>query len=587
MQDKKETYLSGDKEDGYSLISETLKNAIDSHKISMQDYTELRTEAIKLYCGRHYNKALKQNKMLVNYLDQLIVTYESLLTPTTPHCEITSRVPGGKLIGKDLAIAVEDRAENCEFVREVNKAIVDALFCMGIIKVGRCLTDYIDGVATGESFIKRVSLNNYFCDLDAKDETEMQFQGDDYYVTSEWLKENYDYDATEAATEYRQQVAENEDANISRDQQGLTSYKTKILLRDVFLPQDKRFITYVVETGVILVDNQWEAEFSPYKTLGFRWVPDNIIPLSPIAVIFSLALKSNELLLKCYAQGHWQKNVTVFSNGDQTAAGKFTKSRDGDAISANGNAKPNTLGTMGVQQPTFMLSLKLADLVSEGAGGLQTLGGYGAETETAKQEGIVNENANIKVKNMSKKTETFIQEIYEALAYFTYDDPEVELDLEKRVPNTDITIPIKWNIDRTDGPYEQWKFEFEIIAEPDNSSNGKLKRLLSVMNEVIMPTYEILQQAGGSVDMEEFYSRVAKWTQLPEVNNMVLFNGQPMRPQPGATGNASRFKAPGQDEHVYTHKSSQGAKQGAKDMAHMMKASGMESQPSEEARMFE
>ena len=582
QEDKKVSYKS--KEDGRTLISTELHDSIGSHNKGFDDYRDLRRESIKLFCGDWYNKASRTEKAMVNYIDQVIVIYESLLAPTLPHCEMTSNIENGGPVAADLGLAINEIARKGKLVTEINKALVDALFCMGIVKVGLCLTDYVDGIARGNSFAKRISMDNYFCDLIANDRSEMQFEGDDYYVSADWAKENYDYVCKTPTDEYAVSEDGNDQTNQARDTQSLKQYKPRVQLRDVFLPQERRFLTYSIKDRVILSDNKWDPEFSPYKILGFRWVPDNIIPLSPIAVIFTLAKKCNELLLKCYAQGNWQKNITTFPNSDKKAASDFKKALDGDAISATGNAKATTVGTSGVQQPTFMLALKMADLVSESAGGLQSLGGLGPEAETAKQEGIVNKSANMKVQNMSQKTEEFVQEIFEAIAYFTYDDPDLDLDLQKPILDTKMTIPIKWNLDRAEGDYEDWHFDFEIVAEPDNSSNGKLKRLLGVMNEVILPSAQLIVDSGGQLDAEEYFGLISEWSNLPELKRIITFNGQPMQEAQGANGTPA-IKAPAGD-HVYTHKSAQGANQKSKDMAFMMEAAGKESQPSEKAKMF-
>lgn len=525
------------------------------------------TEFIDFFVGGFY-KNRKEDGSVTNFIEQAVTVFEALLCPSLPFPEIKSDRPGGIAIGTNLGLATHKVATQCKLLEQLRLCLVDSFFMCGVMKVGICLKDYVDEMEVGQPFVERISFDTYFCDTTAKNRRDMQFEGNDYWVSKSWAEAVWggEFDCRKSWVD-----AEPNAHNVSHDE-SVQSYEDRVFLRDVFLLQEKKFITYEVSTKRLLVENEWTAPFSPYEVLGFRSVPDSVIPLSLVATIFGLNEKFNKLFDKCYVQGRHQKNVTWFGAGDKNAADAFKKATDLGAVFGSGSTQPKTVGTGGVQQPTLMFALQLYKFLNEGVGNLSLLGGTSAQAETVGQERILNNNANVRINTLTKKMNEFISNVYRKLSYYVWDDPFEEHKLYKKIEGTNLTVDTVWNFDSAVGDYEDWDFDINVVVEPDDSNQGKLQRMLGVMNQIIAPYMNFILQSGGSFDGKSFVEMISRWSHLPELNDVITFGGQQLSPEVAMQANMGGPKG----EYVHKYQGGHGEsgnEPNMEDMVNMMNSS--------------
>ncbi len=515
---------------------EQLQAAINWSEKQLTFTRKERINSIMQYVGSHYGESGTVKSVPVSNLKMAIDIYVRSLTPHAPRVFATTIRDDMRSTAVNLELAVNEIPAEIGLDDTLRKWVTEALFCVGVLKCGLHSVGKAVGHEYGEVFVDVITIDDYFLDMSAKSMDAIQFEGNSYWMKVSDLKkmknwshykniEGVEHDeyaiVNEHGEERAEKIATNETAEV---------FSKRKWLRDVYLPDEGLMITYSVKDKVLYNVIEWDGpEEGPYLKLGFADVPGNLLPLPPVSIWRDLHELGNALFRKLGRQADSEKSVLGFSGSDEDGVTAFQAARDGDGITYTG-APPETLTAGGVNQKTLAFYLQTRDLFSYFAGNLDSLGGLAALSETATQDKLMSAASSAQLKDMSVRTIEALKLLFKSLAFYEWNDPIKSRILQKSIPNSIFKIPIKWTSESRRGNISDFQIEIDIYSLQDDSPSTKLQKVSLIMAEYILPMLPLIQQAGGTVDVQRLIQIVARYSDTPEINEIVTFADQPMVP---------------------------------------------------------
>jgi hypothetical protein len=501
-----------------------------------------RVEGIKQFCGFHYQDGGYEKRVPVNMLALAVQIYVRQLAARAPRAMVSTDEKHLKPTALSLELAVNQIPEEIRLQQTLRRRVTEALFSIGIAKCGLSTAGSVNGIPYGKPFVDLVTLDDYFCDMTAKSWDQLDYEGNDYWADYEEIMESDDIKSSAKdqlePDEYTNVGDRGEDRAeaISTDNATL-SYREKLWMRDVFIPKEKIIVTYGVKSNKLFRVTEWKGvECGPYHKLGYTDVPGNLLPLSPVALWRDLHELGNAIFRKLGNQADSQKTVLGFNGGDDEGAEEFKKANDGDGIRYSGQ-KPEKLTAGGVDAKTLAFYLQCRDLYSYFAGNLDSLGGLAPLTDTVGQDKLLGAAASAQLRDMGGVTVDTITGIFQALAHYEWNDPVGKRTLEKEIPGTGVSIPVEWGRKQKKGDLKDYDISIDVYSLQDASPNVRLQKLGLITQQYVMPLAPLIQEAGGTIDVQAILRLVARYADMPEMAEIVTFmNPQLPQPQGGPGG---------------------------------------------------
>jgi hypothetical protein len=528
---------------------ERLQKSVDWSIRQMEKPRKERVDSVKQLVGSHYAEGGTEKHVPVNFEKLAVDIYVRQLAPCAPRAMISTNVPELRPIAANEELAVNQIPDEISLDKTLKMFVTEALFSLGVVKVGLCTRKQVLGCDYGESFVDVVTMDDYFFDASAKRQSAMQYEGNDYWMPFEdiesasWVPDKYKKDLK--PDDYTLFGPNGEDrAEEITTTETPDLYKEKIWLRDVWLPAENLLVTYAVISKKLLSVVKWDGpKDGPYIKLGFSHVPGNILPLAPVSVWKDLHKLANTIFRKLGRQAEAQKNVAGFSGGNEDSVRNLRDAKDGDGIAYTG-PPPIDISVGGIDQNNLAFFLQCRDLYSYFAGNLDSLGGLSPMSDTVGQDKLLSESAGAMLREMADETVRAIGKIFKALAYYEWSDPIKRRILEKSIPGTEIKLPIPWGKKQRKGKFEDFRLDIDVYSLQDNSPSIKLQKLGMVIQNYVLPLAPMIQQQGGSIDAQVILRLVAKYANLPELAEIVQFTQGDMESQeqqpPGMPQNTTR-----------------------------------------------
>jgi hypothetical protein len=519
-----------------------LFTAIEWSKKQLHYPRKKRYEAIKQYVGHHYSEEGTQKRVPVNFLKLAIDVYVRALAAKSPRVLISTRKPELMPTAANLELAVNEIPDEIGLNSTLRKWVTEALFSLGVLKVGLYTAGKVLGVEYGEPFVDIITLDDYFLDMSATSFDEIQFEGNYYWPIYEDIMNEPYYDK-KLKKDLKPDEGRRDENGSDRAENIMISktpeeYKKRIHLRDVWLPTDGIVVTYSVSQKKIIKEIEWDGpKHGMYHKLWFTDVPGNLMPLPSVAIWRDLHELGNALFRKLSNQGDSQKNVLGFSGENEDEVNDFKHAKDGDGILYKGQT-PKTLAVGGVDARTLAFYMQVKNLSSYFAGNIDALGGLAAQSETLGQDRLISGAASAMLRDMSARTVDGMKKIFNDLCYYEWNDPINERNLVKSVPEfPEIRTMVRWNKESKKGKFSDYNLDIDVYSMVDDSPQLKLQKLNLVMQQYIQPLMPEIQRQGGQIDVQEIFRLVAKYSDFPELHNILFFM------QPGAMGEQQQVQS--------------------------------------------
>lgn len=508
-----------------------LRDSINWSNRQLNTPRKKRIEAIKQFVGSHYNDGGAEKRVPTNLLKLAVDIYVRQLAARSPRVMYSTKVLELLPTAENLALAINQIPDEINLTATLRRLVTEALFSMGIAKVGLHSVGKMLGHEYGQPFVDVVTIDDYFCDMSAKHMDAIQYEGNDYWLDydelmeSDWLDKNKrdlkpdEYTIIGEQGEDRAEgVAQSESAQL---------YREKIWLRDVWLPDEKIVVTYGVKSERILKTVDWDGPAcGPYPKLGFSDVPGNLLPLAPVAVWYDLHDLGNALFRKLANQADGQKTVYGFNGASDESVEDLRRAKDGEGIPFTG-PPPTAIRVCGIEQTTLAFYLQCRDLYSYFTGNLDSLGGLAPMTETVGQDRLLSEAASAQLRGMADQTVDFTRHIFTSIAWYEWNDPVLSRTIQKPIPGTDLTIPVQFGRAEKIGSFDLYDLHIDVFSMQDDSPGLKLQKLGMVMQQYVMPMAPMIEAAGGTIDVQAILKLVSRYTDLPELAEIVVFTDNP------------------------------------------------------------
>jgi hypothetical protein len=580
-----------------------LKTAVDLNFKRMQPYRESRFKFIQQYVGYHYSKKGLKSRIPVNMMAQAVIIYIQKLVSSNPKAFVTNFNSQLRNSAVNLGLAMDQSIREIEYKSTLQKVILDALFGFGVVKKGVALQSKVEfnGFThdVGQVFVDHTSIDDFVFDMAAKRWDQCSFMGNKYRLPCDFAIESGQFDPDILKKMYRLKTLEFRKTNesggdyetegLSRDAGGSSEeeFLDYFEMIDIWLPYHGKVLTMPYASseaywGAPLREADWMGpESGPFNILSFHDVPDQILPLPPAALWMDLHELGNKIFRMLGKQAERSKTILAVARGGGKDAEKILEAADGEAIGVTSPEKCQEYKFGGVDNVGLAFFLQLKELFSYYAGNLDTLGGLGAVTDTVGQDKLLSESSNEMVNGMRDRVYDFTKRDFKDISWYLWYDPLTEIPFTKPITGTNINIDYVYTDEDKEGDYLDYNFNVVPYSMQEDTPTTKLAKLSEVFNTFMPILMPMMQQQGIMVNAQNFLDIIARYSNLPELNHILMFaSGQSQEGEPIGTPASKTTK------RTYERINRPGATIGGKTQA-MMTAllSGMNSgqQPSQAA----
>ena len=521
-----------------------LAGAVEYSRRKMQPFREKRLQAIRQYVGSNYGDYGPTEKVPVNLMEMALSIYKRQVAARSPQVLVTSDNPAASPIANNFELALNILLKEIGFEETLHRWVVDAMFAMGIIKCGISpdASSEIMGFThdTGQPFADNVDLEDFVFDVAAKRWDQIQFCGNRYCLPYEAVMDLniFGKNADVHPTGQFRNTNEGGDERVTSltnegESYGNESYMDMIELWDLWLPYEQVLVTVpaspdggFTQTDAYRVIEWTGPEEGPYHRLGFGEVPGNILPTSPAMQLIDLHDLSNRVFRKLGRQTERQKTLTVVQSGAEEDGRRVGMADDGDIIRADRPESTKEISYGGGDQNSLAFFVQLRQMFSYIGGNLDTMGGLGKAADTVGQEKLISQSASTKISDMQAAVSSGVKGVVTSLAKYLYHDPVASPRIYKKIPNTDITVKVEFGPEMREIDFIDYEIDIAPYSMQSRSPAERVQTVSQTVANFIMPMAENLQSMGLTFDMPEFIETVAKYSNTPELQNIV----RPMTP---------------------------------------------------------
>jgi hypothetical protein len=516
-----------------------LHDAVRGSYRDLSSYRDKTVGLVRQYAGSEYaDNGRTMRDTPVNLMELAVGIYSYRLAANAPKGDVRTPYRRLKPYADTLRLALDYLTERIGLADTLRRAVKDAMFGMGILKVGINDTDrLIRGFSAegGQPFAERVSPSDFVFDTTAKEWKHCQFIGNRFMVDAEALKAVGGYEHLDELSEAG--LGESEDLKGSSMTQGDLSraYRPRYILWELWLPYENVIVTLDEDLDRILRVQEWTGpREGPYVVLNFNDVPDNILPLPPTALWSELNIFANQIWRKIFRQTDRQKSITAFAGGSQKDAERVQQAADGEVVHGDSIRDVQEVRYGGPDQQLVGLATAIDPIFSRLAGNLDVAGGLSTMGQTATQDAILNQNSSVRFDTMAASVAEFVGKVFTELAWWMWTDPYIDLPLVKRIGRT-VEIEVSFNERAKEGEFFDYSFSVVPYSMTNKTPEQMFQGVVQILQTLFMPMAEMAMQQGVQIDMQALMRLVSRWLDIPDLNS-VLSIGDPQPPQPQSGG---------------------------------------------------
>lgn len=516
-----------------------LLEAVQFSRDRMQVFREQRLAAVRAYVGSNYGEMGSSDKVPLNLMQMAVNIYRRQVAARAPQASIVARDPKLAPTAADFELALNWLIKEIDLESSISRWVIDAMFSIGILKVGISPGNQqeIEGYThdAGLPFADVVDFDDFVFDMNAKSWDLCQFVGNRYTLPYEAAMDLKIFGKEQLSPSRATDYNETGDEKVSILQTGglgawgsQRGYMDLVELWDLWLPYDNLMVTVQVQDGnginggkvVRVVD--WDGpEYGPYHVLAFGDVPGNLMPLPPAQAMLDLHDASNRVFRKIVRQADRQKTVTIIANGAEEDGRRLLDANDGDMIRSDNPQASKEVRYGGPDSASIAFLLQLKDLFVYLGGNLDALGGLGRQANTVGQESLIQRSANMLIADMQDRTTTAVKKVVESLADYLWNDPISIPKVIKKVAGTDFSIPVEFSQDIREGDLLDYMVEIAPYSMQSRTPTERLQTISQMMTNFVVPMTPQLQQRGIGVNMDEFMKIMARYSNIPEMEQIL------------------------------------------------------------------
>lgn len=568
-----------------------LREAVRIAQHRLSPFRESRLDFIREYAGHHYGNDPTPEKVPTNFIELAVNIYTRALAAHAPQVLASTPVLQHKPLARKLELATNKVMEDICFESELIDTVMDALFCVGVLKVG--LRD--DG-QDGQPYAQHVDFDDLIIDMGARRWDEVSFIGNRYRLPLEDVLANEAFDAdvrealdrmddpremyNEVGDEMAQSIA------MGEPQEG-EEYEKHIDLIDLYLPREQLLVTYADEyENKPLAARPWRGSpRGPYHWLSFFRVPANIMPLAPVSVWYDLHLLANHLFRKIGRQAERQKTLGVAQQGSEVDGRRIRDAADGELVMVDNVGSVGQMSFGGVDNGTLAAFLQTKDQFNWFAGNLETMGGLGPQADTLGQEELLHSSASARLTDMQETVISFTKKAVQDLAGYVWNHPTRSYDVQYQ--HRHYTIPMSLTPgERQRVPLSAINVKIEPYSMQHRPPQARVRTLTQVFTQLVLPMLPMLEKQGIVPDLEGFLRTIGRLLHLDELEEVLMFTGDAPGMAEGGGEDRNRPRQAPNTTRTNVRVNRPGATRSGKDQVLSQILSGGNAQPADKASVF-
>lgn len=531
-----------------------LRKAIEVSRRQLTPFRRNMRAALREYVGIHYSDDGAADKVPMNLLELTVNVYRRHLVAGTPQILAVTKRRALKVVANKMKAQVNRRLKQMQFGETLRQFALNALFGMGIVKVGADIyAERVygeDWLPLTESYAEVVSLDDWVHDMAAKRYDQVTFAGNRFRLPYDMVMESNFFKNTEnlkpRSAPDTLDEGERRFRSISRSESSQpVDYRPFIELWSLWLPMDNLLAILPVNDGEPLSVERWEGpESGPYHLLNYADVPDQVLGLPPAALWMDLHTLSNVLYRKLGRQAERQKTVGGYRGTATGDAKRVQQSKDGDLIAMDDPEGLAEHSYGGIDQVNLAFLLQTIDKYSWLVGNLDAMGGLGPQSETLGQDRMLTESANERLVEMQRRTYEVVKRICEDIAWHEYVDPLKHENVTLTVEGVPDAFEEEFAPEERQANFELFEIDIEPYSLQAKSPSQRLDTIMQLLERFILPAMPMLEAQGLSLNVEGLLRIFAEYTNMTEMEDIVTFTGPPPEGEEGLTGRKSPSERP-------------------------------------------
>jgi len=529
-----------------------LRESLHDARQQLRVFHEHWLEALQELVGAHYGRLLvgAHTRVHAPLIEKAVTIYSRLLAAQAPQILMLTDAAALKSLAKD-AEAVNNRIlQESNFEITLQRWVQQSLLApFGILKVGWELAGETEGddgepIPVGEAYLSDVSFDDWVHDLGATRLEEAPYMGHRFRTSLEEVRDNplYERTARESLTPDEQdnyhEQGQRKSSLLSRGYYGQREDLTpQVELWELYLPREQLVVTIAAEqTLPALRVAEWVGpERGPYHFLYYTEVPNNSLPLAPVANWMDLHELNNTVLRKLARQAENQKIVGLYAEGDDESATRITEADDMEWVGVRDPQRIAEVRFNGPDAANQQFFLAMQDLFNNLSGNLDLLGGLGPQSDTVGQDQLISDRASERVEWMKDRVYLRTRDVCESIAWYYWHDPVRLYAGVRELPHTDLAIPVEITPEMRSGNWQKFNFEIVPHSMQKLSPAQRMNELRQLMQE-LTALGPLLEQQGLALNVQAYLETYAKYRHMPEVRELVtLLEGEPGEPAPIGT----------------------------------------------------
>lgn len=533
-------------------------------------FREERREAARQVAGQHWSDESTREEVPVNLLSLYISIIGRSLIAKAPRALLSTFDQQLKPVVSAMQSWANKEIQRMRLAETLQRSVTDALYCVGITKVALASPADAAGAAwslgAGQPYAERVDLDDFVYDTHARSFNEAAYIGHRFRVPREAAIKTYGRKVKDIAASTDQLYNKEGDERIgvlgrSYYSSDATEFEDMVDLWEIYLTRHRQVIVLADEylTGqspIALSQKRWLGpDTGPYHFLGFNIIPGNAMPKGPITDLIDLHRHANSTYRKLMRAMQRMKEITFVQGGASEDGSRTQAGNDGDIIKVD-NPQNIAQVVMGGQHAQVLMAIatEFKNLFSFLGGNLELLGGRGAQSKTATQDELLNQNAGAGVADMQDRTLVFVQEVCKSLLWYWWNDP-FQVQKSKyalpSLPEIELVRQVT-PLMRQRGRFEDLDLEIDPYSMRHQTPESRMAALDQVMTQVLVPLAPVLQQQNIAPDFHAYLEKKAKYMDMPDLPDIATI----AMPPPMDTGPApERPGMPTQTTRNYTRTS--------------------------------
>lgn len=527
----------------YACDVPRLSSAKKKSRMALKRFREERREAVRDFIGAHWSDEGSRQLQPINLLALYISIVGRQLVAKNPRVMLSTFERAHKPTVKAMEQWTNEQIERMKLDTVFQRIVLDAIFSIGIAKVGLCsVSDSATSgwvVKAGMPFCDRIDIDDFVYDTRSHNLFEASFIGHRFRAPLEVVKEDKSYNAKRKDVVATDDGSYNQEGDerigqLGRGYDGISEdYEDWVELWEYYLPRHKVIVT-LDDNDDLLGERDWIGpELGPYTYCGYGWVPGNAMPTAPMQNLVDMNRFINAVYRKLMRQTLRQKSVLPVRSEEDVQ--RLAGTGDGQGFMCAGQ-DPKELNYGGPNQINLAMFLQAKQIFSFLADNMDLIGGAGAQSPTATQDKLLNENAHATIADKQKTTIDFVGDTLTNLMWYFHHDPytvQKSVYALKGLPHI-ATARVTRPEQRAQIPWEDLKIKVDPYSMQATTPRRRLADLNQVVQTIILPMLPMMQQQGRGFDIDVYLEKVGKYLDEPDIMEIVNIQETPDVQEQGA-----------------------------------------------------